>query len=56
MAATSAVTVPQLFTELERAGKDGHFAKAQKIATKSKLVKLSYFSKEISEDEGSRGL
>lgn len=36
MAATSP-SVPQLFSELERLGKDGNYAKAQKIANKSKL-------------------
>lgn len=49
MAATSP-SIPQLFTELERFAKDGNYAKAQKIASKSKrrcliiLVDDSLFS------------
>lgn len=35
MAATSP-SIPQLFTELDRFAKDGNYAKAQKIANKSK--------------------
>ena len=36
MAATSP-SVPQLFTELDKFAKDGNYAKAQKIANKSKI-------------------
>ena len=35
MAATSP-SIPQLFTELDRFAKDGNYAKAHKIANKSK--------------------
>lgn len=41
MAATSP-SIPQLFTELERFGKDGNYEKAQKIANKSERTSWNY--------------
>ena len=40
--ATAAPTIPQLFTELDRFGKDRNFEKALKIAKKSEL-KARYY-------------
>lgn len=39
MAATSP-SIPQLFTELDKFAKDGNYAKAQKIANKSKIKEI----------------